>query len=447
MAVAAAGGGSPGAVMNAPAPPAPVALSLGGLTQVQLAVGASTANPIPVSGGTGPYTALSANEGVVLPLLSANRLSLMGRAAGTATVTVRDQAGAVVSLAVTVAPALVFATNAPDSITVGLGAAAARTFRVEGGVAPYSIAGNNNNVALVTAQADGNWSIEGVAPGTLTVTLRDATGAQLSRAVTVATLPLAVSSDSLTLPISIPATVVLTGGQPPYQVQGGIPAAITVTGPAGANANEFQIVGSSVTSDVAVVFADAANQTVRTTVNITDATTGLRLSPSALRVSEVDDQPINLTVFGAVGQLQAFSSHLNLLAPRIVGGMIVVEDGMQGRCVPASTVVTITVVDSSRSVATSEITIQDVGPCPPLQFSLQPSSVTLSSSATTAAVQIVGGTAPFTVASSNTAVVTAGGVDANRVLTLNRGTILGTAVVTVTDANGQRSVVTVTNNP
>lgn len=410
-------------------------------------MGASTANPIPVSGGTGPYTALSANEGVVLPLLSANRLSLMGRAAGTATVTVRDQAGAVVSLAVTVAPALVFATNAPDSITVGLGAAAARTFRVEGGVAPYSIAGNNNNVALVTAQADGNWSIEGVAPGTLTVTLRDATGAQLSRAVTVATLPLAVSSDSLTLPISIPATVVLTGGQPPYRVQGGIPAAITVTGPVGANANEFQIVGSLVTSDVAVVFADAANQTVRTTVNITDATTGLRLSPSALRVSEVDDQPINLTVFGEVGPLQAFSSHLNLLAPRIVGGMIVVEDGMQGRCVPASTVVTITVVDSSRSVATSEITIQDVGPCPPLQFSLQPSSVTLSSSATTAAVQIVGGTAPFTVASSNTAVVTAGGVDANRVLTLNRGTILGTAVVTVTDANGQRSVVTVTNNP
>ena len=137
---------------------------------------------------------------------------------------------------------------------------------------------------------------------------------------------------------------------------------------------------------------------------------------------------------------------------RSVGSTIVVENGIHGRCVPADpeTVVTITVVDSARSAATTEITIRDVvgGACPLVEFALQPSSVTLSSAVTTAAVQILGGTAPFVVASSNPAVVTGGIV--GRVLTLNRGIATGITVVTVTDSTSgtPRSLtVTVTNNP
>lgn len=180
-------------------------------------------------------------------------------------------------------------------------------------------------------------------------------------------------------------------------------------------------------------------------------TASMSIAPSALTVSEVDSRPIILTVFDSAGALVVFSSHQNLLAPRIVGSTIVVETGVQGRCVNESTVVTITAVDSVRSVATSEITIQDNPDttCLSLQFGL----VTLNSTfAATATVQIIGGTPPFTVANNNPAVVTAAHtqVGNNHFLTLTRGATTGTAEVTVTDntpLTPQRAIVNVTNNP
>lgn len=185
--------------------------------------------------------------------------------------------------------------------------------------------------------------------------------------------PLAVSADSLTLPINIPATVTLTGGQPPYRVLGGIPAALSVTRVDGLT-NEFKIEGLLVTDTLDVVFADAIGQRVRTAVTINAATTGVRLSPSALTISELGNnitQPIRLTVFGAVGPFTVFSSRLDLLQPSVVthpAGVSTIEivTGFNNnRCVPSDppvTLVTITVVDLDRSSsATSEITIQDSG--------------------------------------------------------------------------------------
>jgi len=157
--------------------------------------------------------------------------------------------------------------------------------------------------------------------------------------------------------------------------------------------NEFRIVGRLVSDNLEIAFADAANQTVRTAVTINAATTGVRLSPSALTISEQGTdatQPIRLMVFGAVGDFTVFSSHLNLLRPDPIptpvspvrpgtpvslpaGQEIRIVTGLNGnRCIPidSPTVdVTITVVDSTRSVGTSVITIQDrvvgaVAPCP-----------------------------------------------------------------------------------
>ena len=137
--------------------------------------------------------------------------------------------------------------------------------------------------------------------------------------------------------------------------------------------NEFQIVGRLVSSNLDIAFADAANQTVRTSVTINAATTGVRLSPSALTVSDLGNdatQPIRLTVFGVVGEFTVFSSRLDLLRPAVVthpagASSIEVVTGLNGnRCVPSDppvTLVTITVVDSTRSVGTSVITIQDSG--------------------------------------------------------------------------------------
>ena len=464
LAACGGGGGSPGAA------PGTGALSVGALTAVNLQVGASTLNPIPIRGGTPPYTVASSNEAVAQAGIGAdNSLVLGGRTAGTATVIVRDRAGASVSLEVTVAPGLQLSSTAPAAFTLGvtelrnfsvaggvapytivssneaiasvvnlgggnwsilgralgdvnvvirdatgaeltravtvaaavplsstapaaftLGVTELRNFSVAGGVAPYTITGSNEAVAAVSNLGGGNWSILGRGLGTVNVVIRDATGAEITRAVTVQTLPLAVSSSSLTLPIDIPAIVTLTGGQPPYRVLDRIPAALSVT-PVPGVANEFQIVGRLVSGNLDIAFADAANQTVRTSVTINAATPGVRLSPSALTISELGTdttQPIRLMVFGAVGEFTVFSSHLNLLQPEPPATPVApvrpvtpeplpeareirIVTGLNGnRCIDLPAIeVTITVVDSTRAVGTSVITIQDrvvgaVAPCP-----------------------------------------------------------------------------------
>jgi len=104
----------------------------------------------------------------------------------------------------------------------------------------------------------------------------------------------------------------------------------------------------------------------------------LSLSPSALTISELGtdvDEPIRLTVFGAVGPFTVFSSDFNLLKPavpthpaettaiEIVTGLnesrcLIGTIGVNGNPILAVNV-TITVVDSIGSVASSVITIQN----------------------------------------------------------------------------------------
>ncbi len=266
------------------------------------------------------------------------------------------------------------------NLQVGVGASARAPIPITGGTPPYTVASSNETVVQASISADNRLVLNAGSVGNTLVTVQDRAGARvilLVRVDPVQALPLAVSSSSLTLPIDVPAIVTLTGGQPPYRVLGGIPAALSVTPVLGV-ANEFQIVGTLVLGVYDIVFADSASQTVNTSVSITAATTGLRLSPSALTISELGNnttQPIRLTVFGAVGEYQVVSSRLDLLrpAPRTPTqppSEIVIETGQAGdRCLTgtigelgtiiSAVVVTITVVDSTESVATSEITIQN----------------------------------------------------------------------------------------
>jgi len=333
-----------------------------------------------VAGGVAPYTITSSNDAIAtVSNLGSGNWSIQGIALGAVSVVIRDAAGAEITRAVTVAAAAPLSSTAPAAFTLGV--TEQRNFSVSGGVAPYTITSSNDAIARVSNLGNGNWSIQGIALGAVNVVIRDSAGAEITRAVTVQTLPLAVSSSSLTLPINIPAIVTLTGGQPPYRVLGGIPAALSVT-PVPGVANEFRIVGTLVSDNFDIAFADSANQTVRTSVTITAATTGVRLSPSALTISEQGNdatQPIRLTVFGAVGPFTVFSSHINLLQPAVVthpsgASAFEVVTGLNTvRCVPSDppvTLVTITVVDSTRSVGTSVITIQDRIQAPPAGIAL-----------------------------------------------------------------------------
>lgn len=364
------GGGSPGSNPNEGA------LTVGGVTAVTLMPG--EARTLPVSGGVPPYRVVSQEQAIAVAALDANSLVIGGQNAGDTQVTVTDRAGTAVSLAVKVGTSIPLYTTAPASLQLGVGPSEARTFRVAGGVKPYVITGNAPLVATVTQLDAEQWRIQGVAIGDMKVRIRDAAGTELEVAVTVGSPELRISSDKLTLPIGIPATVVLSGGQKPYSIAGGIPAAIQVRPVTGSD-SAFEITGLLATGDVDVVFSDVTGKTVKVTVTANVATTQIRVSPSALTLGEQSGASVKFSVFTAAkDDLSVFSSNPSLFA---ISGVTKPEFNADGSvktygsftgtvsgttCVSANTPVTITVVDSNGSVGTATVTVADTNPaaCP-----------------------------------------------------------------------------------
>jgi hypothetical protein len=374
LAACGGGGGSPGSNPNQGA------LSVGAVTAVTLMPG--EARDLPVSGGVPPYRVVSTEQAIAVATLDGNRLIIGGQNAGSTQVTVSDYAGQSVQLSVTVGTSIPLYTTAPAALSLGVGPTEARTFRVAGGVKPYVITGSAPLVATVTQLDAEQWRIQGVAIGNMTVRIRDAAGTELEVAVTVGSPELRISTDSLTLPIGIPATVVLSGGQKPYSVAGGIPSAIQVRLVPGSD-SEFEILGLLATGDVDVVFSDATGKTVKTKVTINTATTQIRVSPSAIALAEQSGFAVKFNVFTAAkGDLTVFSSNPGRVAISAVtkpefnpdgtvktfGSFVGTVSGTA--CVAENTAVTLTVIDSNGSVGNATVTVVDVGnqsatnPCP-----------------------------------------------------------------------------------
>lgn len=375
LAACGGGGGSPGSNPNQGA------LSVGAVTAVTLMPG--EARDLPVSGGVPPYRVVSTEQAIaVATLVDGNRLIIGGQNAGRTQVTVSDRASQSVQLSVTVGTSIPLYTTAPAALSLGVGPTEARTFRVAGGVKPYVITGSAPLVATVTQLDAEQWRIQGVAIGDMKVRIRDAAGTELEVAVTVGSPELRISTDSLTLPIGIPATVALSGGQKPYSVAGGIPSAIQVRLVPGSD-SEFEILGLLATGDVDVVFSDATGKTVKTKVTINTATTQIRVSPSAIALAEQSGSAVKFNVFTAAkGDLTVFSSNPGLVAISAVtkpefnpDGTVKTFGSFVGTvpgtaCVAANTAVTLTVIDSNGSVGNATVTVVDVGnqsatnPCP-----------------------------------------------------------------------------------
>lgn len=344
------------------------------------------------------------------------------------TVTVSDADNKEISFRVRTDPpqpvAQALYTTSPDAITVALGDT--RTFVVGGGTPPYTVESANNVVATASTVGTGQWRVTGVAVGDAAIKIRDAAGAVLGVAVKVqgpTATPLTVSPDAITVPIGIAANVKISGGQPPYRIAGGIPAAVQVT----LSNDEVKIVGTLVsTLDVTVL--DAAGNTAKVAVTVNAVTPGIRFSPSALTVSEYDNSTLALTVFEAVGDICVFSSDPTLLQPATAGctanRTVSLVNGTRGnRCVDADSTVLITVVDSTRATAQASITVKNndvVGSSTNCRgvfpFTVSPNAVSVRfanatatppTTATSNDAVLSGGTGPYVVTSSNPGVATA----------------------------------------
>lgn len=389
-----------------------------------------------ISGGAPPYRINNTDQAIAVGQISGNTLTIGTVAAGAVTLNVLDYSGASVSIAVQVGSSTPLYTTAPGSLMVGVGSNVARTFWIGGGAAPYTVEGGDSNVALVQMVGATQWQVTGVATGSTTVKIRDAAGVEVSISLAVGSPELRISPTDLAMPVGLEAVAKLSGGQPPYRVAGGIPAAITVT----IQGDELHIKGS-LASELDVSVMDAAGQIVKVKVKINTATTSIRLSPSAVSVSENDSQSIQFSIFGATGATCVFTSDPTFLQPATPGCLnrntITLETGTRGsRCVDGDKHVTLTVVDADRSTATADVTIVDNGSCS--NFSVLPASTEVRTGEVKQ-LTLTGGSGSYVVASDNARVATASA--SGGVVIVTGGTTAGNAIITIRDQSDTSKVI------
>lgn len=423
------GGGSSGGNPNQP-----FLVTTAG-SEVVLPVGA--ARNYQVTGGVPPYRVGNKDQAVAVGQISGDTLTIGAVSAGATQVSVFDNSGISVAINVKVGSSIPLYTTAPGSLTVGVGADAARTFWVGGGGAPYTVEGGDSNVALVRMLSDTQWRVTGVAKGSTTIKIRDAAGEELSIALEVGSPELRISPDKLTMPVGLEAVAKLSGGQPPYRVAGGIPAAITAT----IVGDELRIKGN-LASKLDVSVMDAAGQIVKIEVEINTATTSIRLAPSAVVISESDTQPIQFGIFGAVGTTCVFTSDPSFMQATVPGcatrSNVTLDTGTRGsRCVNGDTEVTLTVVDENKSVGTAVVTILDNGSCGKLTILPATAQVRVGASMQLA---IEGGSGRYVVSSDNPAVATATATGVVMVVTAGNRT--GSAIITLRDQSDTSKVAT-----
>jgi len=155
----------------------------------------NSSKAITISGGTAPYKVqTNPNSNVALAVLNNdnNTITIIGKAAGTTLVTVQDSSSgqaqsATINIIVTTAPAF---SVSSQSASVAIGDSS--TITISGGTAPYKVQTTpNSNVATQHFSSDNSIVVTGVAAGTTSMVITDASGASKTISITVApTAPL-----------------------------------------------------------------------------------------------------------------------------------------------------------------------------------------------------------------------------------------------------------------
>lgn len=161
---------------------------------------------------------------------------------------------------------------------------------IAGGTAPYTVSASNTNVTVTpvgSAATATNYSVEGNAPGSTVVTVRDSKGNQVANTITV-------KSNAPPLYSIITATTVNVGQSVEFQPMGGV-APYRVTAPANVTIspqanNKFRITGVT-PGKIRIVIIDAAGTQAGTDLTV--------IAPSL--VLSLPTQPIG------VGQGQSFT--------------------------------------------------------------------------------------------------------------------------------------------
>jgi len=379
-----------------------------------------------VGGGTPGYSVVTSNSAVATATLVDSTLTVNGVSGGSATIEVRDAAGATVSLSVTVTPAktLPLFTTAPGTLTIALGTAP--TYTIGGGTAPYTVTSSNILVSVANLIGASTLSITGTSVGSAQVVVLDSTGTSV---------PIAVSVVGSATPLytTAPASGVTIGTTSAgiYTIGGGTPGYTAVTSNSAVAVPN--VVGSTLTitglsgGKVTVVVRDGAGATLSLPVTVgsgvgdffINAPTELAIAPAAAPT---------YTIGGGSAPYAASSGNVAVATVSVSGTTFTITGVAVGTA-------QIVVGDSTGSQKTIAVTVRSGSDFVPL-FTTAPNAITIATGAAPS-YAIGGGSAPYTVISSNVIFATA---NVTTGTTLNIvGLAAGTASVVVTDAAGNKS--------
>jgi hypothetical protein len=344
---------------------------------ITLAVG-SAASSYNIGGGKLPYTASGTDERVAIGRVSGTTLIITPIALGTTQILVSDGAGGQVPINVTVAGAspVPLSVAAPSAVSVFPSVVPA-TYALIGGTPPYTV--QTSNAVVATAAVSGKQlSVTGLALGTATVSVFDATGAQASLAVTVVSstgASLTVAPNGATGSVGDVLRFVLRGGSPGYILTSNNTSIASLSSATVAASGSTFTVTLTGVGDAVITIADAQNQVASFTVTAGTASPQLRVSPSAFLIGENDASTVALSIYGGTPPYTALTSDTLKTSVGVVGNVVNTTPGTSGsRCINPVTdadppvyvvsgtyAVTITVIDSLGATGSSVMTIKDNG--------------------------------------------------------------------------------------
>jgi hypothetical protein len=446
------GGGSPGAVQGSGS-----GTDLFTTAPTDLTLTLGNAQSYTISGGTTPYTAVSADTSVAVAGVAGSGVTLGGVKPGVTKVTLRDAKGVFKDLNVTVKAARDFFTTAPSNLTLAIGNSNAQTYQLGGGVPPYSVVSTSPNTVVASfaaTAAGGDVTITGLAAGNGSIVMRDSLGGSFTTAVTVApasTVALFTTAPgATTIAVKASTSYSIGGGTGPYTVTSSNESVATVV----QNGSGFTIRG--VAPGVAtVVIRDTVGNTVSIAVTVTN--TQLSLNPSKSN-SFIGD--INYAyIIGGVGPYTALSAFpaaatvsvgtlsttTGVFTPDTNGNVLKI---VANQAVDPDQIVVTDSVGNSANYALSAT-------AGTTQMSLIPGSLVISACYSgDVTLLLYGSTGAVNVFSSDTTVFSAAVTSPNSnpvVVTATKlfvdPTLSGTTSITAIDASGSAAVATITVVP
>lgn len=379
-----------------------------------------------IAGGIPNYVATSSSSAVTVQVVG-SALRITGGNGGSATIVITDASGAKVLIEATVGAGIDLYTTAPSVVSVGVGGTSA-VYSIGGGSQVYTVTTSDKRIASVGQTTSGEFVISGQSGGKAVVTVKDTLGSEVKIDVVVGTVDALFSTAADEVTVSV-------GGTNSYKVGGGTTIYFADSSDIGVaraviNGSDLVITGVS-TGKATVVVRDSTtgSLTIKVTVG-SGVPTPLFTTASSSIVVAPSTSP-SFTIGGGRAPYRVSSSNSSVLTAFVSGTTLSLTGVARGA---AKVVVT----DSAGATVSIDVTV-GTGSVVPL-FTTAPSSVTIvvPSSAT---YSIGGGTAPYTVTSSNIAVASVTSSESGFVV---KGEATGASQVVVRDALGASVTVSVT---